>query len=307
MKRWLRVSCGILLCALSASAVSFDARHRHVRGSCGGVLEFGEAAASSSTAKQGHSRSWTYREIESISTSGPNQLTLNTYERQRLHYGDRKTFEFQLQQPITEEVYNELWRKVNPAPVLAAPKNESPRSPESAQERLGRLAEETVERILAARQTSLPVTPPPAEIALPQILRSVAKVESGFNPYAVSPKGARGLMQFMPETARRYGLKVGRGIDERTDPEKSTRAAARYLQDLFTRFGDWRLALAGYNAGEKRVARVTRSTGLADVSRMSWLKLLPAETQRYVPAVMSGLPATPNAQTDPRVFALTSP
>jgi Kef-type K+ transport system membrane component KefB len=122
---------------------------------------------------------------------------------------------------------------------------------------------------------------------VPVELLGVALVESGFNPLALSPKGARGIWQFMPATAARYGLTVQPGNDHRTHPEHSTRAAARYLRDLFSQFGDWKLALAAYNAGEARVQRVINRTGIRDFDEMSRRGLLPAETRNYVPAVLA--------------------
>lgn len=125
------------------------------------------------------------------------------------------------------------------------------------------------------------------EERVPAELLAVAFVESGFNPQALSPAGARGIWQFMPATARRYGLPVNGREDRRTHPEHSTRAAARYLRDLYEMFGDWKLAFAAYNAGEHRVGGVIRRTGIRDFDEMSRRRLLPAETIKYVPAVMA--------------------
>jgi hypothetical protein len=125
------------------------------------------------------------------------------------------------------------------------------------------------------------------EEQLPVEALSVALVESGFNPLALSPKGARGLWQLMPATARRYGLTVEAANDHRTDPEHATRAAARYLRDLYTMFGDWELALAAYNAGEGRVARAIERAGVRDFDELSRRGLLPLETRNYVPAVLA--------------------
>jgi hypothetical protein len=122
---------------------------------------------------------------------------------------------------------------------------------------------------------------------VPPELLSVALVESGFNTRALSPKGALGIWQFMPATALRYGLKVNSKEDHRLHPEYSTRAAARYLRDLFNQFGDWKLAIAAYNAGETRVQRIIDRTGIRDFDKMSRLGYLPAETRNYVPAVLA--------------------
>ncbi|HET8674583.1 MAG TPA: lytic transglycosylase domain-containing protein [Blastocatellia bacterium] len=122
---------------------------------------------------------------------------------------------------------------------------------------------------------------------MPRELVALAMVESSFNPLALSPKGARGIWQFMPATAVRYGLTVQPGNDHRTHPEHSTRAAARYLRDLFEMFGDWKLAIAAYNAGEGRVQRIIDRTGIRDFDEMARRRLLPAETRNYVPAVLA--------------------
>ncbi len=122
---------------------------------------------------------------------------------------------------------------------------------------------------------------------LPQDLAFTAMIESGFNPLAVSRAGAKGLWQFMEQTARRYGLRVDRWVDERLDPVKSTEAAADYLKDLFAQFGHWFLALAAYNAGEVRVARAvegTRSNNFWTIARSPWLR---EETKQFVPQIQA--------------------
>jgi membrane-bound lytic murein transglycosylase D len=113
-------------------------------------------------------------------------------------------------------------------------------------------------------------------------------IESGFNPVAVSRAGAKGLWQFMAPTARLYGLRVDRWLDERLDPEKSTVAAANYLRDLYAQFGSWDLAQAAYNAGEVRVQQAIQRTGTRDfwvLHRRSPV-LLP-ETKNFVPAIQA--------------------
>lgn len=125
------------------------------------------------------------------------------------------------------------------------------------------------------------------EERVPIGLLGVALVESGFNPFALSPKGARGIWQFMPATALRYGLSVQPDNDHRTHPEHSTRAAAKYFRFLYNQFGDWKLALAAYNTGEARVQRIIGRTGIRDFEEMSRRGLFAKETRNYVPAVLA--------------------
>ena len=124
------------------------------------------------------------------------------------------------------------------------------------------------------------------EKGLPEELVFTAMIESGFNPVAVSHAGAKGLWQFMAPTARLYGLRVDRWMDERLDPEKSTVAAANYLRDLYTVFGSWDLAQAAYNAGEVRVQQAIQGSGTRDfwVLHRRSPHLLP-ETKNFVPAI----------------------
>ncbi len=124
---------------------------------------------------------------------------------------------------------------------------------------------------------------------VPAELAAVILVESGARPFAQSPKQARGLWQFIPATAERYGLTVSPELDERVHLDHSTRAAARYLRDLFRQFGDWRLALAAYNAGEGAVSRAIEKARTTDFSVISAKRLLPAETRAYVPAVLRAI------------------
>ncbi|MFU8780994.1 MAG: lytic transglycosylase domain-containing protein [Kiritimatiellia bacterium] len=124
-----------------------------------------------------------------------------------------------------------------------------------------------------------------AREGVPGELVWLAAVESGFDPAATSKRGAVGLFQLMPDTAQRYGLRV-RNPDERLQPMRNAQAAARYLSDLYGRFGDWSLVLAAYNAGENRVARLTRMRGMDYESIAAWL---PSETRSFVPRVRAVL------------------
>jgi membrane-bound lytic murein transglycosylase D len=121
---------------------------------------------------------------------------------------------------------------------------------------------------------------------LPEDLIWVSLAESGFNPLAYSGAGAAGLWQFMPGTARLYGLVVDRWIDERLDPERSTDAAAKFLADLFQRFGSWELALASYNMGFGGLLTAVRKYNTNDFWELSRFESgLPWETTLYVPKI----------------------
>ena len=125
------------------------------------------------------------------------------------------------------------------------------------------------------------------EEGVPQDLFYLAQAESGFHPLAVSRVGARGMWQFMHYTAPLYGLKKNWWLDERQDPEKSTRAAARHLKDLYHQFGDWWLAIAAYNSGAGNVQRAVQRTGYADFWELYRRNVLPAETKNYVPIILA--------------------
>ena len=146
--------------------------------------------------------------------------------------------------------------------------------------------EQALERVQALRPSLEPIL---REEGIPPQMAAVVLIESGGRTRALSPKGARGLWQIMPDTARRYGLAVSDGVDERLDPYKSTRAAARYLRDLYNQFGDWSLALAAYNAGEDAVERAIDRASSHDFSLIARARLLPLETRNYVPAVLSAI------------------
>ncbi|PYV76093.1 MAG: lytic transglycosylase [Acidobacteria bacterium] len=125
------------------------------------------------------------------------------------------------------------------------------------------------------------------EEGVPQDLIYLAQAESGFHPYAVSRAGARGIWQFMGSRARAYDLHRDAWTDERQDPEKSTRAAARHLKDLYNQFGDWYLAMAAYNSGPGTVQSAVKRTGYADFWELYRRNVLPRETRNYVPIIVA--------------------
>ncbi len=123
---------------------------------------------------------------------------------------------------------------------------------------------------------------------MPQELKVMAIIESALNPTAVSWAGAKGMWQFMYQTAKMYNLTVDSFVDERLDPIKSADAAARFLKDLYAIFGDWNLAIAAYNCGPGNVNKAIRRCG---GSRAFWdiYPFLPRETRGYVPAFVGAL------------------
>lgn len=153
----------------------------------------------------------------------------------------------------------------------------------------------------AAKELVPTLKPIFAKENVPQELVWLAEVESTFNPKARSPVGAAGLFQLMPATAKRFGLRSW-PWDQRYQPEPSARAAAKYLNLLGKQFGDWRLALAAYNAGEGRVQRLLAKHNAKSFDGIA--THLPAETQMFVPKVEATilrregreLPKYPNTQ-----------
>lgn len=148
-----------------------------------------------------------------------------------------------------------------------------------------------------------------AEAGVPRDLAYVPIVESAFNPTALSRAKAKGLWQFIPSTGKQYGLKQDFFVDERSNMEKATLAAAQYLKRLYAMFGDWNLALAGYNAGEGRVQRAIKKAGTNDFWALAKTRSFRAETKNYVPLihaaiVISKSPSSYGIQLSPTEFTV---
>lgn len=146
---------------------------------------------------------------------------------------------------------------------------------------------------------------------MPQDLLYLAMIESGFDPTATSSAQAAGIWQFMPDTARQYGLVVNDVIDERLDPIRSTQAAIAYLQKLHREFANWHVAMAAYNAGEAKLYKAIGEQGTINYWELIHSDSLSGETKDYVPRVLAmaildknpdlfGVPST-NAKTNPIV------
>ena len=121
---------------------------------------------------------------------------------------------------------------------------------------------------------------------VPLEIKYLAIVESALNPKAVSRMGATGLWQFMYQTGKQYNLKIDSYVDERSDPLKSSEAAAQYMSKMYGIFGDWDLVLASYNSGPGNVAKAIRRSG-GQQNYWNIRKNLPQETQGYVPAFLA--------------------
>jgi peptidoglycan lytic transglycosylase D len=126
-----------------------------------------------------------------------------------------------------------------------------------------------------------------AEEGVPQDLIYLCQVESSFKPLALSNKKCKGMWQFDAWRGQYYGLRQNWWIDERSDPEKSTRAAARHLKDLYEQFGDWFLAMAAYNTGPGNVERAIERTGFADYWELVRRGTLHPDTVAYIPMILA--------------------
>ena len=138
---------------------------------------------------------------------------------------------------------------------------------------------------------------------LPRGLAYLPVIESAYLPTLTSRAGAHGIWQFMSETAREYGLRVDWWVDERADPERSTRAAAKYLKDLYRQFDDWPLVLAAYNAGPNRVRRALDARGATTFWELLEESAVPKETRGYVPTFF----ATLMIASDPESYGFKLP
>jgi membrane-bound lytic murein transglycosylase D len=125
------------------------------------------------------------------------------------------------------------------------------------------------------------------EEGVPLDLIYLCQAESAFEPRALSRASAKGMWQFISSRGKEYGLRQTWWVDERSDPEKSTRAAARHLRDLYALFGDWYLAMAAYNSGPLRVQRALEKTGADNFWTLAEKRALPNETVNYVPNILA--------------------
>lgn len=134
------------------------------------------------------------------------------------------------------------------------------------------------------------------EEGIPLWLSSLGIVESGFNPAAKNPSGAKGIWQFTKQTATSYGLKVNFVQDQRSDPKKSTVAVAKHLSDLHAKYKDWNLVLAAYNAGAGKVSTVIKKAGTNDFWKLARNGYFSKQTTNFVPKVLAAAVITSKPQ-----------
>jgi len=147
---------------------------------------------------------------------------------------------------------------------------------------------QTVGRVLSRSQYFFPIIEQElAACDMPLELRMLPVIESALSPVARSRMGATGLWQFMYTTGRHYGMEITSFVDQRCDPVASTRAACRYLKDLYGMYGDWFLAIAAYNCGPGNVNKAMKNAG--EGARTFWdiYDFLPRETRGYVPSFIA--------------------
>lgn len=181
-----------------------------------------------------------------------------------------------------DDIYKDRLRKMPTA--IEMPYNEVVRK---FIDRYGSRLRRSVSLMLGASNFYMPIFEQALETyGMPLELKYLPVIESALNPQAVSRVGATGLWQFMLATGKQYGLKVNSLVDERRDPVKSSYAAAHYLKDLYSIFGDWALVIAAYNAGPENINKaIHRAGGVKDYWHI--YPYLPAETRGYVPAFIA--------------------
>ena len=140
------------------------------------------------------------------------------------------------------------------------------------------------------------------EAGLPEDLAYLAMIESGFNQRAYSRAKAVGLWQFMKGTGKEYNLRIDRYVDERRHAEKSTKAAVAFLSDLYANFGDWHLAVAGYNAGAGKIGRGLKRYKVDNFWSLAQHRYLHLETKRYVPKLIAAIIIA----KDPKKYGFTN-
>lgn len=242
------------------------------------------------------------------------QVLLSEYER---HFGVSDTLFVAFGDifEIRSEVFSTLEKVRNPLledvlsrelqPVRTTVPMTMNRLVESTMQTLLKTPDRHLNHWLSRAETYLPMIEQIfREEGIPDELKYLAMIESGLNPKARSWARAVGMWQFMAGTARAYGLEINSWVDERMDPEKSTRAAAKHLKDLYARYGDWHIAMAGYNCSPRCIKRAisrAKSAGHANPTYWDMYRYLPRETRGYVPMFI----ATSFITSNPNAFNLT--